>query len=46
MFAAQLMAHELGDSGPLQPCHYAAAYQELDQQGKLLRKAAGKKLRL
>lgn len=44
--AARLVAHELGDTGPLQPSHYIAAYQQLDQQGKVPRKIPSKKLRL
>ncbi|KAL0056014.1 hypothetical protein WJX82_006688 [Trebouxia sp. C0006] len=44
--AARLFAHESGDSGPLQPVHYQAAYQQLNSQGKVPHKSASKKLKL
>lgn len=44
--AAAVIAAEQGDSGPLQPSHYATAYQQLDQQGKVPRKTPSKKLKL
>lgn len=44
--AARLIAHEQGDSGPLQPAHYRAAYQQLSSQGKVPHRTAPKRIRL
>ena len=44
--AARLIAHEQGDSGPLQPAHYRAAYQQLHLQGKVPHRGAPKRIRL
>ena len=44
--AARLIAHEQGDSGPLQPAHYQAAYQQLHLQGKVPHRSAPKRIRL
>lgn len=44
--AAQLIANEQGDSVPLQPAHYRAAYQHLNSQGKVPHKAPSKRLKL
>lgn len=44
--AARLFAHENGESGPLQPAHYLAAYQQLNLQGKIPHKTASKQLKL
>lgn len=44
--AACLIAHEQGESGPLQPAHYRAAYQQLYSQGKVPHKTVPKKLRI
>ena len=46
ILAAQLIAHEQGDTGPLQPAHYQAAYQQLNMQGKVPHRNAPKRLKL
>ena len=46
LLAARLIAHEQGDSGPLQPAHYQAAYQQLNHHGKIPHRTSSKRLKL